>query len=275
MRKEIIATILVVVGVLALSFFIFRPPPTEPIDPAGLVAGAKDKDADLGLTFDVSPAENAYSDDIVKLTSTTSKPVQNVTFVMARGSCQRLEAITTPPYTVSWTPLSSGCGDGEYSLSATAWHASGKFERLSENLNVRTRLPPPDPIRLSDSALNTESSANTYPPETGTSANQNFARATTQAVNPGTTFRATLNVVGVKTSSGTFNLDYRIWDATDDRILANDALVSPGTATSGSISASFTADEGESHELVFQFKSSELFSAVKLVSYDATIEAVS
>ena len=266
--KEVLAIVLVpLVAIGAMIMLALHYGPQE--QSVGLVANPKDAPKELGLTLQISPTV-AYTTDKITLIATTDKKVENVTFSAANSDCKEIiTTISSIPYSTVWA-ADTNCGFGKYTISATAVHASGKYETKTQTIILKEK----NIVSQQNSNYKVSTSADTYPPAGGTSAQQTFATLKTPpAQEQNEQFTIHLTVTGQKWSGGTFNMDYRVFDKTTSTVLATGSLLNPVQTTENTLQTTVTIPAvGEEHDIAFQFKSSQLFSAVMLHGYSIIIE---
>lgn len=202
------------------------------------------------------------------------------------GCTVNLDSDYSYPYSVQWKPAATAatCGYGTYTLAATLIHEKAQVSATT-TVTLETTTPTiiiqgypvikDSAVTLANPSFSTITTADTYPPAIGTNSQQIFASLmtpATQLANEQILF--IVNVNGKKISGGTFNLDYRVYDATTSTIIGSGTITDPTTATASSLVFTRIIPSPSSHNVVFQFKSSSLFSALVLNSYDISMYRV-
>lgn len=254
-----------VVAVVAIAVMAFGPTVSG-------MTSARHRDDSLRVS--TTPSGTALLSDTILITAIADGRVRGVMFSAEKGRCKlHLGTVQNPPYTVSWKPETARCGAGKYEIEAKAIvSARGKDE--AETKITILAAPPPEPILVSNDAYDATTTSTGYPPEPGTSSSQTFATIQLPATTtPNQQFRITLDLAGIKASGGGQNLDYRVFDQTTSAVLLSGSIPAPTEMTSATGSATLTVPTvGEQHTLLFQFRSSQLFSAVTLHSFSIRIE---
>lgn len=235
----------------------------------GLAKSEKTKD--LGLQLQVQ--SSAQHVDTIPILATVESRVESVTFRASKDDCSyELGTVSAAPYAVQWSPRDLRCGPGLYQVSASAQHVSGKIEsqQLPLQLTIKYRALAPQAQGTVQYGVST--SADQYPPVAGTAVDQNVRVITMPAAVAYEKIVIDAAAVMVKESGGEFDGEFRIFDALSKRALDSAIARNPTTAQTARVHAELTPQAGNVHDLYFQFRSTQLFSAVRLVSYDITVQ---